>query len=151
MLKPIRDEEGLTLIEVMLVVIILGVLVALIVPQFAGRTEQARRAAAEADIKANIATALELYLMDNGVYPTTEQGLVALLEKPQRPPIPLSWQGPYLKKSTTLKDPWGQPYEYLSPGQHNPEGYDLYSPGPDRRKGGGDDITNWQSDETDNL
>ncbi|MFQ5637213.1 MAG: type II secretion system major pseudopilin GspG [bacterium] len=150
-MRILYNERGLTLIEVMLVVIILGVLVALVVPQFAGRTEQARRAAAQADINANIAMAMEMYFLDNGVYPTTEQGMAALLRIPDAPPIPLSWMGPYLKKTTTLKDPWSQPYSYSSPGEHNPESYDLYSTGPDRQKGGGDDITNWESDEKDNF
>ncbi|MFQ5706617.1 MAG: type II secretion system major pseudopilin GspG [bacterium] len=150
-MNSLRDERGLTLIEVMLVVIILGVLVALVVPQFSGRTEQARRAAAQADINANIATALEMYFLDNGVYPTTEQGLEALLRSPEAPPIPVSWQGPYLKKNTSLKDPWKLPYVYVSPGEHNPESYDLYSTGPDRQKGGGDDILNWENDETGDL
>ncbi|MFQ5605507.1 MAG: type II secretion system major pseudopilin GspG [bacterium] len=142
----LKNEKGLTLIEVMMVVIILGVLVALVVPQFAGRTEQARRAAAQADINANIAMALEMYFLDNGAYPTTEQGLAALLSMPETPPIPHSWQGPYLKKNTSFKDPWKQRYVYSCPGENNPESYDLYSTGPDRQKSGGDDITNWERD-----
>lgn len=141
-MRVLNNESGLTLIEVMMVVIILGVLVALVVPQFAGRTDQARRAAANADINANLATALELYFLDNGSYPTSEQGLEALLRKPESPPIPISWQGPYLKSNTNLKDPWGQPYLYDCPGENNPAGYDLASVGPDRQKGGGDDIRN---------
>ncbi len=147
-MKRLENESGLTLIEVMMVVIILGVLVALIVPSFVGRTEQARIAAARADINANIAIALEMYLLDNGVYPTTEQGLHALVSKPDTPPIPVNWQGPYLKNNTTFKDPWGEPYVYVAPGEHNSESYDLISTGPDRQKGGADDITNWESDET---
>jgi general secretion pathway protein G len=142
-----RDEKGLTLIEVMLVVIILGVLVALVVPQFTGRTEQARRAAAQADINANIATALEMYFLDNGVYPTSEQGLEALLAAPEAPPLPSSWQGPYLKKTATLKDPWGRPYVYRCPGEKNPDSFDLYSGGPDKQEGGEDDVHNWESQE----
>ena len=146
-MKRLENESGLTLVEVMMVVIILGVLVALIVPSFVGRTEQARIAAARADINANIAIALEMYLLDNGVYPTTEQGLRALVSKPDTPPIPVSWQGPYLKNNTTFKDPWGEAYVYVAPGEHNSQSYDLFSTGPDRQKGGGDDITNWDSDE----
>lgn len=140
-----KNERGLTLIEVMMVVIILGILVALVVPQFTGRTEQARRAAARADIEANIATALEMYFLDNGTYPTSEQGLIALTREPDVPPLPRSWQGPYLKKNTTFNDPWGEAYVYVSPGDHNPESYDLSSSGPDGQKGGDDDITNWES------
>lgn len=146
-MSRLRDEQGLTLIEVMLVVIILGILVALVVPQFSGRSEQARRAAAQADINANIATALEMYFLDNGVYPTTEQGLAALYLKPEIPPMPMAWSGPYLKKNSEIKDPWGEPYEYVCPGEHNLEGFDLYSKGPDRQKGGTDDVHNWETAE----
>ncbi|RMF70583.1 MAG: type II secretion system protein GspG [Calditrichaeota bacterium] len=146
-MKSLKNESGLTLIEVMLVVIILGVLVALVAPQFSGRTEQARKVAAQADINANLAMALEMYYLDNGVYPTSEQGLKALIQKPTTPPIPASWQGPYLKKSSKLKDPWGQPYLYVSPGKHNPESYDLYSQGPDKQEGGDDDIVNWETED----
>lgn len=148
-MKKYHDESGLTLIEVMLVVIIIGVLIALVVPQFSGRTEQARKTAAKSDIQANIAIALEMYYLDNGTYPTTEQGLEALLNKPDMPPLPLSWNGPYLKKNTALLDPWKGKYIYISPGEHNPESYDLSSYGPDRQEGGGDDINNWQADEGD--
>ncbi|RMF59574.1 MAG: type II secretion system protein GspG [Calditrichaeota bacterium] len=147
-MNKLKDEAGLTLIEVMMVVIILGVLVALVVPSFVGRTEQARIAAAKADIQANIAIGLEMYLLDNGNYPTTEQGLRALLVKPDTPPIPSNWQGPYLKKHTSFEDPWGEKYVYVAPGEHNTESYDLYSKGPDRQKGGNDDITNWEDDES---
>ncbi len=132
-----------------MVVIILGVLVALIVPQFAGRTEQARRAAAYADINANLATALDMYLLDNGVYPTSEQGLAALQQPPTVPPLPVSWQGPYLK-SGNVKDPWGHPYVYVCPGEHNREGYDLYSVGPDGQEGSEDDVQNWEKETTAN-
>ncbi|MFQ5604085.1 MAG: type II secretion system major pseudopilin GspG [bacterium] len=144
-MTKLQNEAGLTLIEVMMVVIILGILVALVVPQFAGRTEQARRAAAHADINANLAMALELYFLDNGIYPTTEQGLEALLRKPDTPPLPVSWQGPYLKKNTNLKDPWKQEYIYTCPGENNPDSYDLVSFGPDLQKGGDDDVTNWEA------
>lgn len=150
-MKMLKSESGLTLIEVMLVVIILGVLIALVVPQFSGRTEQARRAAAQADINANIAVALEMYFLDNGVYPTTEQGLEGLLRKPEVPPMPISWNGPYLKKNTSLRDPWKEKYIYTSPGEHNPESYDLYSMGPDRKQGGGDDIENWAAEGAENY
>lgn len=148
-MKILRDESGLTLIEVMLVVIIIGVLIALVVPQFSGRTEQARKAAAKADIQANIAVALEMYYLDNGAYPTTEQGLDALLQQTDLPPLPISWNGPYLKKNTSLRDPWKEKYVYFSPGEHNVESYDLYSFGPDRQEGGGDDVNNWEAGESD--
>lgn len=139
-------RKGFTLIELMLVVIILGILVAMVVPRLAGRTEQARRAAALADIDSNLAVSLDLYELDNGVYPTTEQGLPALVNEPTSSPVPPNWNGPYLKKKKVPLDPWGRPYVYLSPGVHNKEDYDLYSYGPDGVEGGGNDVTNWEEE-----
>lgn len=126
----------------MLVVIILGVLVAMVVPNLAGRGEQARRAAAAADIESNLATALDLYEFDNGRYPTTEQGLAALLAKPVIAPEPSNWNGPYLKKKRIPKDPWGKEYIYICPGVSSPEGYDLSSHGKDGVQSA-DDVVNW--------
>lgn len=134
----INKEKGFTLIELMLVVIIIGVLIAMVVPRFAGRSEEARRAAARADIEANIAVSLDLFELDNGRYPTKEEGLQALITQPSGLD---SWRGPYLKKRRIPKDPWGHPYIYISPGTHNPD-YDLVSYGPDEVESG-DDITNW--------
>ncbi len=135
-----RAKEGFTLIELMLVVIILGVLVAMVVPRFAGRSEQARRAAARADIESRLAVALDLFELDNGHYPTTEDGLQALVIKPGGLD---NWRGPYLKRRKVATDPWGNPYVYSSPGTHNPD-YDLASYGADGVEGGGDDVTNWE-------
>ena len=140
----IKNKRGFTLIEIMLVVIIIGILVAMVVPNFAGRGEQARRAAAQADIEANLAAALDLYELDNGRYPTTEQGLPALLQEPSSTPVPTNWSGPYLKKKKSLpQDPWNKPYVYLSPGIHNVDDYDLSSLGSDGVESQ-DDITNWK-------
>ena len=94
-----------------------------------------------ADIEANIATALDLYELDNGQYPTTEQGLEALLVQPTSPPAAENWRGPYLKKAP--KDPWNRPYIYKSPGEHNTLDYDLASWGRDGIEGG-DDVVNWE-------
>ena len=135
-------RHGFTLIEIMLVVIIIGILAAMIVPNIAGRSEQARKTAARTDIESNLSTALDLYKMDASQYPTTEQGLIALLTPPSVAPVPVQWNGPYLKKKVLPKDPWGHDYVYVSPGTHNTDSYDLSSLGPDGVESD-DDITNW--------
>ena len=91
--------------------------------------------------KGNIPTALDLYELDNGTYPTTEQGLRALRVEPSSSPRPRKWSGPYLKREPL--DPWKNPYQYQNPGSQNSDGYDLYSFGPDGQESGDDDITNW--------
>ena len=100
-----RIRKSFTLIELLLVVVILSILGAMVVPRLVGRSEQARVAVARTDIASNIATALELYEMENGMFPTTEQGLTALKTKPTSSPVPTNWNGPYIKR--TPKDPWG--------------------------------------------
>ena len=136
------DQKGFTLIEIMLVIIIIGILVAIVTPQFAGRSEKARIAAARTDIEANLSTVLDLYELDNGHYPTTDQGLMALIQEPTTNPAPQNWNGPYLKKKQIPKDPWGRDYVYASPGIHNPENFDLSSYGTDGIESS-DDIANW--------
>ena len=133
------NKKGFTLIELMLVVIIIGVLVAMVAPRFAGRSKQAKITAARADIEANIAVALELFELDNGRYPTSEEGLSALRGKPSDLE---SWRGPYIKKRIPV-DPWNNPYQYKCPGELGDD-YDLFSCGPDGVVGGGDDIANWE-------
>ena len=128
---------GFTLIELMLVVIIIGALVAMVMPRFAGRGEQARRTAAQADINANIPTGLKLYELDNGAFPTTEEGLTAILAKPA---TASNWNGPYLEKKPV--DPWSREYIYKSPGEHRSD-YDLSSLGRDGVESA-DDIKNWE-------
>lgn len=137
--------KAFTLIEIMLVVIIIGILAAMVIPNMAGRGEQARVAAARADIDANLGTALDLYELDNGQYPTTEQGLNALLVKPFSSPMPTNWHGPYLKKKRIPVDPWGREYKYMAPGINNTEEFDLSSYGPDGVESQ-DDIVNWPHD-----
>ena len=98
---PQNPKRGFTLIEIMLVVIIIGILVAMLVPNIAGRSEQARKTAARTDIESNLSTALDLYRMDVGQYPTTEQGLSSLVTLPTASPVPAQWNGPYLKKQAS--------------------------------------------------
>ena len=137
-------KVGFTLIELMLVVLIIGVLAAMVVPRLAGRSELARISIAKADIDSNITLSLDLYELDNNTYPTTEQGLNALIERPASYPSPVNWNGPYIKKEPI--DPWGNSYKYSFPATKNIKGpYDLYSLGPDRVEGV-DDITNWQEE-----
>ena len=131
-------NRGFTLIELMLVVIIIGALVAMVMPRLTGRGEQARTSAAKADIQANIATALKLYELDSGNFPSTEEGLNALLDKPASA---TNWNGPYLEKKPI--DPWGREYKYRSPGDHRSD-YDLYSLGKDGQEGTADDVKNWE-------
>lgn len=133
-----RLRKAFTLIELMLVVIIIGALVAMVMPRLAGRGEQAKVAASKADIQANIATALKLYELDNGNFPTTDEGLAALLAKPSSAS---NWNGPYLEKKPI--DPWGREYKYKSPGEHRPADYDLYSLGKDGVESA-DDVKNWE-------
>jgi general secretion pathway protein G len=139
---PRRRPGGLarafTLIELLLVLVILATLAALVVPKFTKRSEQAKITGARTDI-ANIETSLDAFEIDCGRYPSTEEGLRALLELPA---ALAGWQGPYLKRGIP-KDPWGNLYMYRCPGQHNTDGCDLYSFGPDGQEGGGNDIDNW--------
>jgi general secretion pathway protein G len=143
LLRPPTNRRGFTLIELLLVITIIGVLAGLVIPRYARRAEQAKLAAVEADISGNLAAALELYEMDNGMFPTTAQGLRALLEKPATPPIPNNWNGPYLR-GRSLKDPWGSEYNYESPSTRPGYDYVITSNGPDAVAGSGDDISNVQ-------
>ncbi|MFH0763891.1 MAG: type II secretion system major pseudopilin GspG [Candidatus Omnitrophota bacterium] len=133
--------KGFTLVELMIVVVIIAAIAAMIVPRLSGRSEQARVAVAQADISSNISMALKLYELDNGNFPTTEQGLNALYTRPSSSPAPINWNGPYLE--TKPVDPWGNPYQYKCPGAHNTMTYDLYSLGKDGSDGTADDIRNW--------
>ena len=131
-------NSAFTLIELMLVVVIIGALVAMVMPRLTGRGEQARSAAAKADIQANVATALKLYELDNGNFPSSGEGLNALLT---RASSASNWNGPYLEKKPV--DPWGREYKYKYPGEHGRD-YDLYSLGKDGQEGTADDVVNWQ-------
>jgi general secretion pathway protein G len=132
---------GFTLIEILIVVTILGILAALIVPRVVGRADEARVVAAKQDI-ATILQALRMYRLDNSRYPTTEQGLQALVVRPETPPVPQSWKQ-YLDKIPT--DPWGKRYQYLNPGIYAE--VDVFSLGADGTAGGSGvdaDIGSWQ-------
>ncbi len=135
-------EAGFTLIELMIVVIIIAGLAAMVAPRLVGRTDQAKRAIAKADISSNLSMALKLYYLDNGRYPTTDQGLAALIDAPTSAPVPAKWSGPYLE--TLPEDPWGNPYKYRYPGTSNKTTYDLYSAGADGIEETDDDIKNWK-------
>jgi general secretion pathway protein G len=141
---PRRRDAGLTLIELMVVVVILSLLAVVIVPRVIDRPDQARVARARADIAA-LSAALNLYRLDNGAYPTTEQGLAALTARPASPPVPANWaEGGYIDRVPS--DPWGRPYQFLSPGVRG--SFDLMSFGADGRPGGSGvdaDIANWQA------
>jgi len=141
--NTLRRSRGFTLIELMVVILIIGVLAALIVPKVMSRPDEARITAAKADI-ATITQALNLYKLDNMRYPTTEQGLMALVKKPTVAPVPTNWKNEgYLDR--VPKDPWGTPYQYLQPGVHG--AIDVFSFGADRAAGGEGndaDIGSWQ-------
>ena len=129
--KQVRKrQDGFTLIEVMVVIVILGIMAALVVPNLVGRQDQAQVTAARSDIAA-IGNALDLYRLDNNTYPSTEQGLEALIEKPSGFPEPRNWRSPYLRKKLP-DDPWGNPYQYLS----TDRGFELLSYGADGQEGG---------------
>jgi general secretion pathway protein G len=132
-----KFQRGFTLIELLLVLVILGVLAAIVVPKFSGRTEQARTTAAQTQIS-SFRTALDAFELDNGYYPRGKDGLLDLVQQPRDSQ---NWRGPYMEEIPD--DPWGNPFIYESPGKMNPNSYDLMSLGPDGRAGTDDDIGNW--------
>jgi general secretion pathway protein G len=141
-----RNQRGFTLIEIMVVVIIIGLLAAVVMPQFLGRVDDARKAKAKQDIQA-LETGLTMYKLDNFTYPTGEEGLKALIEKPNDPNVKNWRQGGYLEHGRLPKDPWGNPYQYQYPGTHSD--VDIYSLGADGQPGGegvNADIGNWNLD-----
>lgn len=133
-------RAGFTLIELLLVLVILSVLAAVVVPKFTKRSEQARITAARTDI-ANLELAIDAFEIDMGRFPTTQEGLNALVEAPSDAH---DWHGEYIKRGMP-SDPWRNRYVYKQPGDHNETGYDLHSYGPDGQNGGGDDIDNWST------
>ena len=140
-----HDYRGFTLIELMVVIVILGILVMWVAPKIMSRPEEAKQVKARMDIQ-NLETALKLYKLDNGVYPSTEQGLQALVEPPETGVIPKKWkEGGYLEKNRVPRDPWGNDFVYLSPGLQGD--FDIISYGADGVPGGeseNKDINNWE-------
>ena len=145
----LRDARGFTLIELMVVVVILGILAGLVIPRIMGRPEQAKRLKARMQIE-QIEQALKLYYLDNGDYPSTEQGLSALVEQTTIEPVPKRWrEGGYLEKGKVPDDPWGSAYVYVSPGV-NSRDFDLESYGADGEDGGEGkyaDVESWNLEE----
>lgn len=144
MSKKRSNAHGFTLIELMVVIVILGILAGLIIPRIMGRPEEARRMKARVQME-SMETALRLYKLDNGVYPSTEQGLQALVEAPTVGELPRAWRkGGYLEKGQVPKDPWGNEFVYLCPGLHGD--FDLMSYGSDGQPGGEEqnqDVNSW--------
>jgi len=141
----ILGSGGFTLIELMVVIVILGILAGLIVPRIMGRPDEARQLKAKMQIE-SLETALKLYKLDNGAYPSTDQGIEALVTPPDTPPVPQKWRdGGYLEKGKVPVDPWGNAFVYLSPGVHGD--YDISSYGADGVSGGdgkNSDINSWE-------
>lgn len=140
-----NSNKGFTLIELMVVIVILSVLAVWVAPKIMGRPDQAKQVKAKVDIQ-GYETALKLYKLDNGMYPTTEQGLEALVVKPDAGKLPKNWRsGGYIDKGKIAKDPWGNDFVYLSPGLHGD--FDITSYGADGEPGGEEydmDINNWE-------
>ena len=143
-MKQINDKRGFTLIEIMVVIVILALLAALVAPKLMGRTDDAKIGTTKTQIK-QIETALKLYKLDNGIFPSTEQGLNALLTKPTVGVIPKNYkEGGYLESKQMPKDGWGNDFIYVSPGEHGD--YDMASYGADGAKGGegkNSDLNSW--------
>jgi general secretion pathway protein G len=137
-------RRGFTLIEILVVIVVIAILATLVAPNVFQHVGTAKATTARAQME-ELTTTLDAYRLDNGSYPTTEQTLNALWERPSIDP-PVNWRGPYLRKAVPL-DPWGRPYVYVFPGQQNPNGFDLYSLGADGQPGGegeNEDILSWQ-------
>ena len=140
-----KDQKGFTLIEIMVVVVILGILATIVLTNVMGREDEARINAAKTQIRA-LEGGLDGYKLDNGFYPSTDQGLLALIKKPDVGRIPNKWkEGGYLKPARIPKDPWGKDYLYFSPGNEGRE-YEIISYGADSEQGGegkNADIESW--------
>jgi general secretion pathway protein G len=149
--KSNRRDAAFTLIEIMAVVLIMGMLMAVVGVNIKAQIDKARLQTAKAQIS-QLESALEFYRMDNGRYPSTDQGLEALVTMPSGDPAPRNYPpGGYLKKRDAMLDPWGEPFQYANPGTHNPHSFDLWTQGADAAPGGEDgdsDLGNWDSSAT---
>lgn len=140
MRKPVAAEAGFTLLELLVVLAIMGLLAAIVGPQVIKYLGSSRSQTARVQVK-NVAAALELYRLDVGAYPSSEQGLDALVKAPAGLPV---WNGPYLPQAANLLDPWGQPYRFTAPGKHGE--IDVFTLGSDKAEGGSGeakDVGNW--------
>jgi general secretion pathway protein G len=140
-----HNENGFTLIEILAVLTLLAFILMLVAPNIINQLQKGQGNAAKVQI-ASLKNVLNNYYLDNSTFPTTEQGLKALLEKPSIPPIPENWDGPYLEESRFPRDPWGRDLHYVYPGSHNPQRYDIFTLGKDNAEGGtgiNADLGNW--------
>jgi general secretion pathway protein G len=146
LIELVVSRDAFTLIELVVVIIVIGVLAGLVAPRLLQNVGKAKTGAARAQVEM-LGLALDNYRLDNNYYPTTDQGLQALVSEPDIAPIPRNWDGPYLKKREVPLDPWGKPYVYRSPGEVNPDSYDLFTLGRDGVEGGegeDQDVYSWE-------
>lgn len=140
-----RNEAGFTLLEILGVLTLLAAIITLVAPNVIKQTQKGQIKAAQAQVN-SLKAVLNSYYLDNSAYPSTEQGLKALYEKPTVPPIPENWNGPYLEENKLPKDPWGRELKYVCPGTHNPDKFDIFTLGSDNAEGGegsNADFGNW--------
>jgi general secretion pathway protein G len=141
--RNLRNRGGFTLLEILLVVVIIGMLVGVAAVNLTKSSEKAKLTSTRNQIDA-YKTALGVYEMDNGFFPSADQGLQALIQQPSSAPQPMNWKGPYLDPAVLKTDPWGHDYVYKYPGTHNTAGYDLYSLGITGVDGDPGNLGNWQ-------
>lgn len=142
--KRRRTARGFTLLEVLMVIVIIGVLIAAVVPNLMGTVSGAREDTTRNMIKSGLSGSLETFFAHMGRYPTTEEGLTVLYQKPNDEEVAQNWRGPYIKNPEDLKDAWKREFRYRSPGEFNEDGFDLSSAGKNGQHGDEDDITNWK-------
>lgn len=139
-----RASTGFTLIEILVVVLIIGLLTTILATNLLGRADEAKIQLATTQLR-NVERSLELYKIDNGRFPSNDQGLDALVREPTTDPLPRHYQRGGYMRADALTDPWGEPFRYRQPGEHNTYSFDLYSLGPDGIEGGEGDIVSWET------